>query len=88
MIIDDHRPGRATYEVRINGLLGPLLLRTLPHAAVSLEPQHTLFVTSGRAGADLLDVLQVLVDTGADVDSVREISPPAGPLGGAPPEPS
>ena len=74
MSIDDDRGGRGSYEVRINGLLGPPLLRALPHAAVSLEPQHTLVVTSGGDGADLLDVLQVLVDTGADVDSVREIS--------------
>ena len=62
------------YELRIKGLLGPVLLGALPHDAVALEPRHTLLVTSGADGADLLDVLQLLVDTGVEVDAVREIT--------------
>jgi hypothetical protein len=69
----DPGDGRESYEVRINGLLGPLLLKAVPHAAVSQAPGHTLLVTGGQDGADLLDVLQMLVDIGAEVDSVREI---------------
>jgi hypothetical protein len=61
------------YELRINGLLGPLLLGTLPHAAASLEPRNTLVVTRGREGQDLLDVLQALADRGVQIESVREI---------------
>ena len=62
------------YELRIKGLLGPVLLGALPHDAVALEPRHTLVVTSGEDGADLLDVLQLLVATGVEVDAVREIT--------------
>lgn len=71
-----HEPeGRAAaWELRINGLLGPVLLGALPHDAVSLEPRHTFVVTSGQDGADLLDILQVLVDSGAEVDAVHQTS--------------
>ena len=62
------------YELRIKGLLGPVLLGALPHDAVAHEPRHTLVVTSGEDGADLLDVLQLLVDTGVEVEAVREIT--------------
>jgi hypothetical protein len=65
--------GRAAYELRVNGLLGPALLGALPHAAVSLTPRHTLRVTLDE-DADLLDVLQAIMDTGVEVDAVREIS--------------
>ena len=72
----EHEPDGRTgaYELRIKGLLGPVLLGALPHEAVALEPWHTLVVTSGADGADLLDVLQLLVDTGVEVDAVREIT--------------
>jgi hypothetical protein len=62
------------YEVRVNGLLGPILLGALPHSAVSLEPRHTLVVTQGDRAGDLVDLLRLLMDTGIDVVSVREIS--------------
>ena len=32
-------------------------------------------LTTGEDGADLLDVLQLLVDTGVEVEAVREITP-------------
>ena len=72
----EHEPDGRTgaYELRIKGLLGPVLLGALPHDAVALEPRHTLVVTSGEDGADLLDVLQLLVATGVEVDAVREIT--------------
>jgi len=72
----EHEPDGSTgaYELRIKGLLGPVLLGALPHDAVAFEPLHTLVVTSGADGADLLDVLQLLVDTGVEVDAVREIT--------------
>ena len=69
----DPDDGRAAYELRINGLLGPVLLGALPHAAVSRAPSHTLRVTVDE-GADLLDVLQAIVDTGVEMDAVLEIS--------------
>ena len=72
---DEPRRDREAYEVRVNGLLGPILLAALPHSAVSLEPRHTLVVTrGGRAGDDLVDLMRLLLDTGIDVVSVREIS--------------
>ena len=70
---------RCAYEIRMKGLLGPLLLETLTYAAVSHEPRHTLVVTSAVGDRDLVDVLQLLVDTGVEVDSVREVSRAAEP---------
>ena len=73
MTSHDPDDGRAAYELRINGLLGPVLLGALPHAAVSRASRHTLRVTVDE-GAGLVDVLQAIVDTGVEVDAVREIS--------------
>jgi len=70
---DDGRTG--AYELRINGLLGPVLLGALPHDAVAHEPWHTVVTTSGEDGADLLEVLRLLVATGVEVEAVREITP-------------
>ena len=64
---------RGAYEVRTNGLLGPLLLDALPHAAVSHQPRHTLVLTETSDGRDLIDVLELLVANGVEVDSVREV---------------
>ena len=68
------RRGREAYEIRVSGLLGPILLGALPHSAVSLEPRHTLVVTRGDGAGDLVDLLRLLLDTDIDVVSVREIS--------------
>ena len=70
---DHPRRERQAYEVRVNGLLGPILLGALPHSAVSLEPRHTLVVTRDGTKGDLVDVLRLLLDTGVDVVSVREV---------------
>jgi hypothetical protein len=71
---DEARRERDAYEVRVTGLLGPILLGALPHSAVSLEPRHTLVVTRDDRAGNLVDVLEVLLDVGIDVVSVREIS--------------
>jgi hypothetical protein len=65
----------AAWELRINGLLGPVLLGALPHDAVSLEPTHTLVLTGDQEGATMFDILQLLVDSGAEVDAVHQTSP-------------
>jgi len=65
---------REAYEVRVSGLLGPILLGALPHSAVSLEPRHTLVVTQEGNDQDLVELMRLLLDTGTDVVSVREIS--------------
>ena len=72
-----HQPddGRATYELRVNGFLGPVLLGALPHAAASRVARHTLRVTV-EDGADLVDVLKAIVATGVQVDVVRETTSP------------
>ena len=62
-------------EVRIDGLLGPLLLATLPHTAASLESRNTVVLAPGEAGRELVDVLQLLLDSGLEVESVREVTP-------------
>jgi len=71
---DKSRPEREAYEVRVNGLLGPILLGALPHSAVSLEPRHTLVVTREGNDSDLVELMRLLLDTGTEVVSVREIS--------------
>jgi hypothetical protein len=63
------------YEVRIDGLLGPLLLATLPHTAASLESRNTVVLAPGGGGRELVDVLQLLLDSGLEVESVREVTP-------------
>ena len=63
------------YEVRLDGLLGPLLLATLPHTAASLESRNTLVLAPGEGGRELVDVLQLLLESGLEVESVREITP-------------
>jgi hypothetical protein len=70
--------GRATYELRVNGFLGPVLLGALPHAAVSRVARHTLRVTV-EDGAELVDVLKAIVATGVQVDEVRETTSPDQP---------
>jgi hypothetical protein len=70
----DSKDRAAAWELRVNGLLGPVLLSALPHDAVSLEPAHTLVVAGGQDGGNLLDILHVLVDSGAEVDAVHQTS--------------
>ena len=45
------------------------------------QPRHTLVLTETSDGRDLLDVLELLVANGVEVDSVREVKrqdvPPA-----------
>jgi hypothetical protein len=72
-----HGGDLATYELRVRGQLGPLLLSALPHFAAQPVPQHTLLVTVGDNGRDLIEIMRVLVDTGLDVVSVRASQRPA-----------
>ena len=72
----DPHDGLDRYELRIGGLLGPVLLTALPHAAVSLEPRHVLVLTK-ELEPDLSTVMSLvhrLVDRGVEVDSIRRIS--------------
>ncbi len=62
------------YEVRLDGLLGPLLLATLPHTAASLESRNTVVLAQSAGGRELVDVLQLLLDSGLEVESVREVT--------------
>jgi hypothetical protein len=67
------------YEVRVHGLLGPLLLSALPHVAAEPVPRHTLLVTDGSNGRDLVDIVRLIVATGLDVVSVRGVERPNEP---------
>jgi hypothetical protein len=60
-----------TYELRVRGRLGPLLLSAIPHATVARVPEHTLVVTTGSDDTDLFDIVRLMVDVGAEVESVR-----------------
>ena len=61
-----------TYELRVHGHLGPLLLSALPHAAASRVPGHTLLIVERSEDRDLVDILQQVVAAGLEVESVRE----------------
>lgn len=61
------------FEIRVRGLLGPLLLSALPHVAARPEPRHTLQVVCGANDGDLVEVMRIIVATGLDVLSVRSI---------------
>jgi hypothetical protein len=69
----DHDPttNLRTYELRVRGRLGPLLLSAIPHATVARVPEHTVVVTTGSDERDLFDIVQLMVDVGVEVESVR-----------------
>jgi hypothetical protein len=59
-----------SYEIRVHGLLGPLLLSAVPHVAAQPVPRHTLLVTDGSNGRDLVEIMH-LISTALEVVSVR-----------------
>jgi hypothetical protein len=61
-----------TYELRVRGRLGPLLLSAIPHATVARVPEHTLLLTTGSDDRDLYDIVRLMVEVGVEVESVRE----------------
>jgi hypothetical protein len=63
--------GLATYELRVQGELGPLLLSALPHAVAARVPEHSLVLTVGADDKDLLDIVSLMVAVGLEVESVR-----------------
>jgi hypothetical protein len=70
----DDEPGAelSTYELRVLGQLGPLLLSALPHAVDARVPGHTVLITEASDELDLVEVVRLLVATGLEVDSIRE----------------
>jgi hypothetical protein len=61
----------AAYELRVHGELGPLLLSALPHAAVARVPEHSVLVTAGSDDTDFLEIVQLIVAVGVEIESVR-----------------
>jgi len=73
-----HPEGKpAPYELRIHGLLGPVLLAALPFTAVASVPRETVRVTVADRD-ELLDVLQAIVNTGAEIEAICSVSGSAG----------
>jgi hypothetical protein len=62
-----------TYEIRVHGTLGPLLLSTLPHTAATRVERHSLLITGPTSDADLVELMGMIVDSGLEVDSIRAI---------------
>jgi hypothetical protein len=60
-----------TYELRVQGQLGPLMLSALPHAAATRLPAHTLLVTEELDERDLVEIVRLIVEKGYVVESVR-----------------
>jgi hypothetical protein len=63
-----------TYEIRVHGLLGPLLLSSLPHTAAARVERHSLIILDSPDGSDLVDVLRLIVGSGLEVDSIRAVA--------------
>ncbi len=68
----EQRPDLGTYEVRVHGVLGPLLLSAVPHVAAARVPGHTLLITEESDERDLVEIIRLIVETGLEVESVRE----------------
>ena len=74
-----------TYEVRVSGPLGPLLLASLPHTAAARVEGQTVLITEAD-NHDLVDVLARIVGSGLEVESVRHVARGTVPEQGSPPE--
>ena len=63
--------GLASYELRVQGELGPLLLSALPHAVAARVAEHSLVLTVGAGNKDLFDIVSLMVAVGLELESVR-----------------
>ncbi len=63
-----------TYELRVKGLLGPLLLSSLPHTAARRLPDHSVLITDASDGRDLVDLMRMIVAEGLELESVRTVT--------------
>jgi hypothetical protein len=71
MTDDEPSADLGTYELRVQGELGPILLSAIPHAAVARVPAHSVLVTEGSDDRDLLEIVRLIMALGVEVDSVR-----------------
>jgi hypothetical protein len=62
------------YELRVRGLLGPLLLASLPHAAARRMPDHSVLITGSTSTRDVVELVRLIVGRGLEVDSVRTVT--------------
>ena len=70
-------PG-TTYEVRVRGQLGPVLLHAVPHDHASYDPRHRTVVAQAPDDVGLVDVLTTVLATGGQLESLRtrrEVTP-------------
>ncbi|MEP7764676.1 hypothetical protein [Sanguibacter sp. 25GB23B1] len=65
------RGSGATYEVRVLGQVGPVLLHAVPHHSSSSDAHHRTVVTRTPDDMTLVDVLAGVLATGARLESVR-----------------
>jgi hypothetical protein len=72
MTEDEQEAELGTYELRVQGHLGPLLLSALPHAASVRVPSHTMLIADGRDDQDLVEIVRLILATDLQVESIRE----------------
>ena len=63
-----------TYEIRVHGVLGPLLLSTLPHTSATRVEGHSVLITQSSDCPDLVELLGMIVGSGLEVESIRAIT--------------
>lgn len=61
----------ATYEVRVLGRVGPVLLHAVPHDRASSDTHHRTVVAQTSDDVGLVDVLASVVATGTRLESLR-----------------
>lgn len=77
-----HRPARATtrtsrsgpgttYEVRVRGRVGPVLLHAVPHEHASSGSRHRTVLAGAPADVGLLEVLATALAAGGQLESLR-----------------
>ena len=61
-----------TYELRVRGMLGPLLLSAIPHAAVARVPEHSVLMVRAPSGdKDLVEIVRQIIALGVEIQSIR-----------------
>lgn len=65
---------RATYEVRVKGALGPVLLSALPHANTRCVPQYTLLISDDTGERNLVEIVRLVIAQGLEFESIRAVT--------------
>jgi hypothetical protein len=72
MIKTEDKADLSTYELRVRGHLGPLLLSAIPHEAAVRVPPRTTLITEASDQRDLVSIVRLIVAAGLELEGIRE----------------